>query len=36
MFKEPLKRTLTIIAYDYMFMEPFRRTLTNYRLSLHV
>ena len=28
MFKEPLKRTLTNIAYAYMFKEPFKRTLT--------
>ena len=28
MLKEPLKRNLTIIFYDYMFKETFKRTLT--------
>ena len=25
---EPFKRSLTIIAYVYMFKEPFKRSLT--------
>ena len=28
MFKEPFKRSLTIIAYAYMIKEPFKRPLT--------
>ena len=30
MFKEPFKRkrSITIIAYTYMFKEPFKRSLT--------